>query len=315
MTGFYRSARRRSCATACRSTAIAARRGHAAVRLQRRDASAQRYRAIDEAFGGYPHAIHYALKANSTLAIVRLLRELGSARRRQLGLGDRGRAARPASRRRDIVFTGVGKTPAELERAVALGVKAINVESAGELERIEAIARAPRHAARASRCASIPTSTRKSHPHISTGLKINKFGVPIDDARELLRDAAQPAGAEAGRRARPRRLADHDARAAAARRRGARRALGARAAATTASRSSTSISAAGSASPTTAREVPDRRPTTSPRCSPSVRATGLPIVLEPGRAIVGPAGVLLARVIDIKPRTGGAATSPSSTPA
>ena len=79
----------------------------------------ERYRAIDDAFGGYPHALHYALKANSTLAIARLLRELGSARRRQLDLGDRAGAQGRVSRRRDIVFTGVGKSPAELECAVA----------------------------------------------------------------------------------------------------------------------------------------------------------------------------------------------------
>jgi diaminopimelate decarboxylase len=144
----------------------------------------ERYRAIDTAFDGYPHAVHYALKANSTLAVARLLRELGSAVdansvweievARKAGFG-------PSH----IVFTGVGKTPAELECAVALGVKAINVESAGELARLEAIAtrlgRTARVAVRVN-----PDIDAKSHPHISTGLKINKFGVPIDDARALL---------------------------------------------------------------------------------------------------------------------------------
>src|SRR6185436_2257631 len=84
-----------------------------------------------------------------------------------------------------IVFTGVGKTPEELEAAVALGVKAINVESAGELARLEAIGarlgRAVRVAIRVN-----PDIDAKSHPHISTGLKINKFGVPLDAARAVL---------------------------------------------------------------------------------------------------------------------------------
>src|SRR4029434_8724962 len=94
-----------------------------------------RYRALDAAFGGYPHAIHYALKANSTLGVVRLLRALGSAAdaharwETHIG-GGVGFGAR------DIVFTGVGKSPAELECAVALDLKAINIESAGELARV-----------------------------------------------------------------------------------------------------------------------------------------------------------------------------------
>src|SRR5581483_1183710 len=85
----------------------------------------------------------------------------------------------------DIVFTGVGKSPAELECAVASNLKAINVESAGELSRVEAIA------ARLGRTARVavrvnPDIDAHSHPHISTGLKINKFGVPLDDARALI---------------------------------------------------------------------------------------------------------------------------------
>src|SRR5262249_1820095 len=84
----------------------------------------------------------------------------------------------------DIVFTGVGKSPEELDCAVALGVKAINVESAGELARVEAAAQ--RQGRRVSVAIRInPDIDAKSHPHISTGLKINKFGVPLEEAREL----------------------------------------------------------------------------------------------------------------------------------
>ncbi len=134
---------------------------------------------------GYPHAIHYALKANSTLAIARLLRELGSAvDANSIWEIDVARSAgfEPSQ----IVFTGVGKSPAELERAVLLGVKAINVESAGELARARGDWR--RGSARSVRVAVRvnPDIDAKSHPHISTGLKINKFGVPLDAARELL---------------------------------------------------------------------------------------------------------------------------------
>jgi len=144
----------------------------------------ERYQAIDGAFQGYPHALHYALKANSTLAIARLLRELGSSVDAN-SVWEIEVARRAGFAPSQIVFTGVGKTPAELEAAVALGVKAINVESAGELARLEAIGsrlgRAVRVAMRVN-----PDIDAKSHPKISTGLKINKFGVPLDEARALL---------------------------------------------------------------------------------------------------------------------------------
>ncbi|MGE3707503.1 MAG: diaminopimelate decarboxylase, partial [Vicinamibacterales bacterium] len=148
----------------------------------------ERYRALDEAFGDYPHRLHYALKANSTFAIVQLLRELGSAVdansiweievARQAGFGPP-----------DIVFTGVGKSAEELERAVPFGLRAINVESGGELARIEAIAARLGVTARVAIRVN-PDIDARSHPHISTGLKVNKFGVPADVARQLMQSMA-----------------------------------------------------------------------------------------------------------------------------
>src|SRR5258706_8826106 len=90
------------------------------------------YRAIDDAFASYPHAIHYALKANSTLALVRLLRSLGSRADANSG-GEIRVAQRAGFAPQDIVFTGVGKTRDELEYAIAQGVGTINAESAGGL--------------------------------------------------------------------------------------------------------------------------------------------------------------------------------------
>ena len=87
------------------------------------------YRAIDAAFAGYPHAIHYALKANSTLAIVRLLRSLGSRIDANSG-GEIQVAQRAGYSAGEIVFTGVGKTREELEYAIGAGVGVINAESA-----------------------------------------------------------------------------------------------------------------------------------------------------------------------------------------
>jgi diaminopimelate decarboxylase len=138
----------------------------------------ERYAEIDRAFGAWPHAIHYALKANSTLSVARLLRSLGSGADANSAweVDVAGRAGFAPS---SIVCTGVGKSPAELECAVALGVKAINVESAGELKRIEAVAQKLSRVARVAVRLN-PDIDAESHPHISTGLRINKFGVPAD---------------------------------------------------------------------------------------------------------------------------------------
>src|SRR5262245_63461872 len=85
----------------------------------------------------------------------------------------------------DIVFPGVGKSQAELECAIPLGLKAINVESAGELARVESIAARLGHRARVAIRVN-PDIDARSHPHISTGLKANKFGVPSDEALDLI---------------------------------------------------------------------------------------------------------------------------------
>jgi diaminopimelate decarboxylase len=258
----------------------------------------ERYTAIDDAFGEYPHALHYALKANSSLAIARLLRELGSSVDAN-SVWEIEVARRAGYAPSQIVFTGVGKSPEELESAVALDVKAINVESAGELARLEAIAsrlgRPVRVAVRVN-----PDIDAKSHPHISTGLKINKFGVPIDDARALLqtlparrflklvavhvhvgsqitsldplRRAATLAAAvshELLQQRFPLEYVDVGG------------GLG--------------VSYDGAHVPSAAEYVG--------AIVEAVRQTSLPIVLEPGRSIAAPAGALLARVVDIKPRT------------
>jgi diaminopimelate decarboxylase len=257
----------------------------------------ERYRALDEAFGTYPHALHYALKANSNLAIGRLLRGLGSAADAN-SIWEIDVARRMGFTPDQIVFTGVGKSSEELERAVPLGLKAINVESAGELARIEAIA------ARLGRPARVavrinPDIDAKSHPHISTGLKINKFGVPADAARELLTTIG-------GRRF-LQLVAVHvhigsqvttiePLRNAAA------------FVADTASRLAREGMAleyvdvgGGLGISYDGTDVVDPRAYVEAVVE-AVKPTGLPIVLEPGRSIVGPAGVLLGRVIDIKPR-------------
>lgn len=257
----------------------------------------ERYRALDEAFHGYPHALHYALKANSNLAIGRLLRALGSAADAN-SIWEIDVARRMGFAPQQIVFTGVGKSADELERAIPLGLKAINVESAGELARIEAIAQRLGRPARVAVRIN-PDIDARSHPHISTGLKINKFGVPVDDARELFASLA----------ARPflTLVAVHVH-------------IGSQVTSVDPLRGAAEFVAA-TATELARQGVPleyvdvggglgisyDGTDVLAPRdyveaVVKAVRPTGLPIVLEPGRSIVGPAGVLLGRVIDLKPR-------------
>lgn len=144
------------------------------------------YHAIDSAFADYPHAIHYALKANSTLAIVRLLRSLGSRADANSG-GEVAVALRAGFDPRDIVLTGVGKTRDELEMAIVKGVGTINAESAGELDRIAELARGMNRVARVALRVN-PDIDAQTHANISTGLKSNKFGVPLHDARAIYAD-------------------------------------------------------------------------------------------------------------------------------
>src|SRR5262245_16435995 len=144
---------------------------------------------IDGAFAEYPHAIHYALKANSTLAILRLLRTLGS-RVDANSWGEIQVAQRAGFEPSDVVFTGVGKTRDELEAAIALNVGTINAESAGELDRIAALAAQLGRVARVALRVN-PDIDARSHPNISTGLKTNKFGVPIEEARAIYSERRQ----------------------------------------------------------------------------------------------------------------------------
>src|SRR5688572_25770364 len=150
------------------------------------------YRAIDSAFADYPHAIHYALKANSTLAIVRLLRSLGSRADANSG-GEVAVALRAGFDPKDIVLTGVGKTRDELEFAINKGVGTINAESAGELDRIAEVARSMGRVARVALRVN-PDIDANTHANISTGLRSNKFGVPLQDARRIYAERRALAG-------------------------------------------------------------------------------------------------------------------------
>ncbi len=253
------------------------------------------YTRLDTAFGDYPHAIHYALKANSTLEIVRLLKSLGSSVDAN-SMGEVDIALRCGFHAGQIMFTGVGKSADELARAIALGLKAINVESPGELDRLDRIAQEQRTVARVALRVN-PDIDAKSHPHISTGLKTNKFGVPIDAAPQIFREIQQRAGLEAV---------------------GVHSHIGSQItslepllrAASAAVDLAIALRAAG---------VPlqhvdfgggvgisyDGAPAIDPaeyarKLADIVRPTGLAALLEPGRVLIGPAGTLLTKVVDVK---------------
>ena len=256
-----------------------------------------RYRAIDDAFAGYPHRLHYALKANSSLALVRLLKTIGSAVDAN-SIWEIDLARRAGFDPADIVFTGVGKSEQELECAVPLGLRAINVESAGELARVESIA------ARAGVTARVairinPDIDARSHPHISTGLKINKFGVPADEARELAASIAN--------RPSLRLVAMHVhvgsqiTTLEPLRRAGAFLADIAQALAASGIRLEYLDAGGGLGVAYDDGPAVSAEEYVSALVS-AIRPTGLPIVVEPGRSIVGPAAVLVARVVDLKPR-------------
>jgi diaminopimelate decarboxylase len=152
------------------------------------------YGSLDRALAAYPHTVHFALKSNSTFATLRLLRGLGAHADANSG-GEIEAALRTGYEPSQIVFTGVGKTRDELDRAVGLGVKAINIESDGEADRIAALARVRGTTARVALRVN-PDIDPATHAHISTGLRANKFGVPLEFAAPLLRDLARKTGLE-----------------------------------------------------------------------------------------------------------------------
>jgi len=138
------------------------------------------WQAFDSALGDFPHLVCYAVKANSNLAVLNVLAKLGSGFD-IVSMGELERVLKAGGRADKIVFSGVGKTAEEMRRALDVGIRCFNVESPAELTLLEQVA--------AEKGVQAPVSLRvnpdvdaKTHPYISTGLKDNKFGIAIDDA-------------------------------------------------------------------------------------------------------------------------------------
>ncbi len=141
------------------------------------------YQAFDQALQGTPHLVCYAVKANSNLAVLNVLARLGAGFDIVSG-GELERVIRAGGHPGKVVFSGVGKTSPEIRAGLQAGIKCFNVESADELVRISGIADELGVQAPVSLRVN-PDVDPKTHPYISTGLKENKFGIPADEALEL----------------------------------------------------------------------------------------------------------------------------------
>jgi diaminopimelate decarboxylase len=141
------------------------------------------YRAFDSAFAGVPHLICFALKANSNGAVLRLLAREGAGADIVSG-GELFRARRAGIDPKKIVYAGVGKRRDEIEYALKIGVLMFNVESGEELLALDQAAQEMRTVARIALRVN-PNIDPKTHAYISTGLKENKFGIPIEHALEF----------------------------------------------------------------------------------------------------------------------------------
>ncbi len=146
------------------------------------------WHAFDDALGDLPHLVCYAVKANSNLAVLDVLARLGSGFDIVSG-GELERVRRAGGDPARVVFSGVGKRADEMASALAAGIRCFNVESAAELERLNAVAGQANAIAPVSLRVN-PDVDAGTHPYIATGLRENKFGVEVDAAFALYRSAA-----------------------------------------------------------------------------------------------------------------------------
>jgi len=261
----------------------------------------EQYARLSAALDGVPFRIHYSLKANSNLALLRLLRSLGSAADVVSG-GELFRARRAGFEAHDIIFGGVGKTEREIADGIDARVLLLNVESEDELRMVDRLGR--------ERGVVVPVAIRVNpeitvetpHSYIRTGEKGHKFGVPYDEVRDVARVAASlPNVALRG-------LDMHVGSQLSrldAYRHGIERVLellsqlrsdGAK--------DLRYLDIGGGLAVTYDAEEPTDLERFAQIVVPAVRSTGLQLIVEPGRFMVGNAGVLISRVLYRK-RSGG----------
>jgi diaminopimelate decarboxylase len=253
-----------------------------------------RYDLLAEALAPVPHRIHYTLKANSNRAILQLVRGLGAGADVVSG-GELYRAIRAGFRGDEIIFGGVGKTARELEEALDAHVLLINIESEAELVLVDQLAADRRTRAPVSIRVNPEITVDAAHEYIRTGERGHKFGVPLDDALRVARIASSlphvtllgldmHLGSQLSRvdpyRAGTERLTSI---AADLRRLGAD--------------TLRYLDIGGGLGVRYDTEEPPDLARFARSVLPLIEASGLQLIMEPGRFIVGNAGVLLTRVL------------------
>ena len=254
----------------------------------------EQYRLLDSAFAALPHRLHYSVKANSSLAVLALLRELGAGLDIVSG-GELYRARLAGFTGQDVVFSGVGKTERELEEALDFGVRFLNVESEGELLLIDEVARRRGVAAPVALRVNPEVSVQTPHEYTRTGGRGHKFGIPFEDAPRVARLAVTLSGVRLvgldmhiGSQ-----ISDFEPYGAAIERVLALRDQIEREGAAPL----TVLDIGGGLSVPYDNEAPADVERYAAGVADLVASTGLELVLEPGRFLVANAGVLLTRVL------------------
>lgn len=254
----------------------------------------RQFRLLQAALGTLPHRIHYSVKANANLAVLSLVRHLGAAADIVSG-GELARALRAGFAPADIVFSGVGKSEPELEAALDAGVGLINLESAGELAIVRRLARGRGSPVAVGIRVNPDVAAETPHPYTQTGRSGMKFGVPIDQVLPLARNVAaehdvvlRSVGMHIGSQ-----IAAAEPYAAGA----------ARLAELVAQLRESGMATLTSVDVGGGLAIPyGGEPGLDPAAfvaaiTPLARRTGLPLLIEPGRFLVGNAGCLLTRVL------------------
>lgn len=253
---------------------------------------ASHYRAFDQAFAGVPNVICFALKSNSNGAVLRVLGREGAGADIVSG-GELFRALRAGIDPKKIVYAGVGKRRDEIEYAIKVGILMFNVESGEELVAIDRAA-SEMHAKARIALRVNPNIDPKTHAYISTGLKENKFGIPIEEALEYYQLARGLSNIEV--------VGVHqhigsqitevqpfiDA---------LEKLVGFVRELRAAGMDITHINIGGGIGITYKDETPPLPKEVAAAIQPMLKASGCTIVMEPGRALVGNAGILVTRAL------------------
>jgi len=250
------------------------------------------YRAYDDAFAEVPHVVCYSIKANANLGVLATLARAGAGADIVSG-GELFRALRAGFPPSRIIFSGVGKTRDEMRDALEAEILMFNVESLSELRTLDEVAR--ELGVRAPVALRVnPDVDPQTHPYIATGLKTSKFGIPFAQALDAYEEAASLKGVEVvgadmhigSQLTRTAPFADAVARLASLVKALRERAIAIR-----------TVDVGGGLGIRHRDETPPTHREYAMALLPALRELGVTILLEPGRSIVGNAGVLLTRVL------------------